>query len=180
MHIGTGQFEGKVLVEAKDCNGVSCRALTIKEEIFTVIGSRINEAKVLDINDSNGLYGIEAISRGAESAYFINPEKNEIKATKENLKMIGLDPNLLIYKESIKNYLNEPVVGEKFKVIFFEVKGSEEFPLVNEVFDLQKKNGITVIIFPNLVGFNLPEIKKGEIIETREFEDRKVAIILRK
>jgi len=183
MHIGTGQFEGKVLVDPKECKGVSCRALTIKEEIFTVIGSRVLEATVLDINDTNGMYGVEAISRGATIARFVNPEKTEIKATKENLKIVGLDPATLTYQQSIKEYIEEPTLGEiaseKYDLIFFEVKGSDEFEMVNEVFARQKNSGVTIIIFPNLVGFNLPKIKGGEIVETREFEDRKVAIILK-
>jgi 16S rRNA G966 N2-methylase RsmD len=183
MHIGTGQFEGKILSEAEDCKGISCRALTIKEEIFTIIGSRVLDGKILDINDSNGMYGIEAISRGAAIARFVNPEKNEIKATKSNLKIVGLDPATLTYRQPIKDYIEEPTLGEivneKYDVIFFEVKASGEFEMVNKVFERQKNSGVTVVIFPNLVGFILPEIEGGEIVETREFEDRKVAIILK-
>lgn len=183
MHIGAGQFEGKVLVDPSDCTQVSSRALTIKEEIFSIIGSRVFEAKVLDINDMNGMYGIEAISRGAVTAYFVNPEKAEVKATKDNLKIIGLDPSEFVYKQDIKEFLGEPLlessVAEKYNLIFFEVKASNEFELVDKVIEQQKKSGITIMIFPNLVGFNLPKIEDGEVIETREFEDRKVAVILK-
>jgi 16S rRNA G966 N2-methylase RsmD len=184
MHIGTGLFEGKVISEPEDCSGRSCRALTIKEEIFTVIGSRVFEAKVLDINDINGMYGIEAMSRGAVIARFVNPEKAETKATEENLKIVGIDPKTLTFRQTIGKFLNSPTVEEvskeQYDVIFFEVKSKDDFDFVNEVFQKQKNDGVTVIIYANLIGFELPEIEGGEIVETREFEDRKVAMVIKK
>ncbi len=184
MHIGTGIFEGKVLSEPVNCTDRSCRTLTIKEEIFTVIGTRILEAKVLDVNDSNGMYGIESMSRGAVISRFVNPEKNEIKATENNLKIVGVDPKTLTYTQTINEFISNTLINElleeKYDVIFFEVKAKDDFSVVSEVFSKQKPSGITVLIYPNLIGFELPKVKGGEVIETREFEDRKVAIFLKK
>lgn len=184
MHIGTGIFEGKVLAEPKDQNDISCRALTIKEEIFTVIGTRIIEAKVLDINDVSGMYGIEAMSRGAVISRFVNPEKNEIKLTEENLKIVGIDPKTLTFSQTLKDFINSPkvpvIADEKYDIIFFEIKSKDDFDFVNQVFEKQKPNGVTIFTYANLIGFELPEIEGGEIVETREFEDRKVAMVIKK
>lgn len=184
MHIGTGIYEGKEIKDPPGCGPLSCRALTIKEEVFTIIGTRVNEATVLDLNDSNGMYGIEALSRGASCCRFVNPNEKEVELIKVNVKTIGLDPTDLVLKDGPKEFLENPTIGEcaeeKYDVMFFEMKAKDDFGILTNVLEKQKPSGVTVLIYPNSNIFKMPENIKGfQVAETREFDDKKVVIILK-
>lgn len=179
MHIGTGIHEGK---QIKDSCTLSSRFLTIKEEIFTIVGTRVIDATVLDINDNNGMYGIEALSRGAKCAKFVNPDKKEANLTCENLDSLGLNSDQMVVCDEAEEYLKNPqsdCAGETYDVCFFNVKKKEEFDLVDNILVRQNADGITVVYYPDLDDFDLPQIaKEYKVVETRDCEDKKVAIII--
>jgi len=184
MHIGTGIYEGKELKDPVSAGPLSARALTIKEEVFTIIGVRVSEATVLDINDSNGMYGIESMSRGAAVCLFVNPTKGETDLIAENLRIIGVDPEGLTITDEIQRFLDSPTVGrfltEKYDVIFFDVKEKDDLNALKSILKKQKPSGVTAVIYPNKSEFSFPEDIDGfKVVETREFDDKKVAIILK-
>lgn len=184
MHIGTGIYEGKEIKNSIGAGPASARALTIKEEIFTIIGVRASEATVLDINDSNGMYGIEALSRGSAVCLFINPVKAEADLVSENLRIIGVDPAGLVINDKVGGFLKSPTVGEflteKYDIIFFEIKEKNELNAIESVLEKQKPSGVTAVIYPNHPQYILPGGFDGcSVVETREFDDKKVAIIMK-
>jgi 16S rRNA G966 N2-methylase RsmD len=185
MHIGTGIYEGKEIKDPIGVGPLSARNLTIKEEVFAILGVRVAEATVLDINDPNGLYGIEALSRGAAVCLFVNPEKSEAKLVSENLKIIGIDPAGLVINDKAESLFMNPTTGqfvkEKYDVIFFEIKAKEEISLVKTILEKQKPSGVTAIIYPNNKDFELTidNFEGCRVVETREFDDKRVAIVLK-
>ncbi|ABR48919.1 putative methyltransferase [Alkaliphilus metalliredigens QYMF] len=65
----------------------------IKESLFNIIQNDILHSTVIDLFSGAGSLGIEALSRGANQAYFIDQSKNSVQAIKENLvrtKLIDL------------------------------------------------------------------------------------------
>jgi 16S rRNA G966 N2-methylase RsmD len=140
------------------------------------------DATVLDINDSNGMYGIEALSRGAKCAKFVNPNKKEANLTCENLDSLGLNSQQMVVCDNAEEYLKNPssdCAGETYDVCFFNIGQKEDFDLVDKILERQNKDGITVVYYPDLDDFNLPEINnKFSVVETRDCEDKKVALII--
>lgn len=184
MHIGIGIYEGKEIKDPESWGGVSTRALTIKEEIFTIIGTRISEAAVLDIEDENGIYGIEALSRGAAYCRFINYEKNEAKLVSSNLKVVGLDPRDLVVNQQIKEFLEKPLLNEyaieTYDVIFFAATTPKDFEILPELIKKQKTAGLTILIHPCSEELDKIELSKDiQVAETREFEDKKVKVLIK-
>lgn len=184
MHIALGIYEGKEINDAPKGGIFSPRALTIKEEIFTIIDTRVREAVVLDINDPNGAYGIEALSRGATVCRFLNPDKNDAALVEENLRIIGLDPKDLVVNDTCDAFLKNPTVGEfiteKYDVIFCQPKNPGDFKHLKTLLSKQKPSGVTVIIYPHNEKFKFPEDIDGfQVAETREFDDMKVAVLLK-
>lgn len=184
MHIGTGIYEGKEIRDPEFAGPLSARALTIKEEVFTIIGVRVAEAAVLDINDKNGMYGVEALSRGAAVCLFVHPGENEAALIAENLRIIGIDPEGLVINDKIEGFLESPTIGqfltEKYDVIFFEITVKDELLSIKRVLEKQKPSGVTVVIYPNNTEYDFPKNLEGfRVVETREFDDRKVAVILK-
>jgi 16S rRNA G966 N2-methylase RsmD len=184
MHIGTGIYEGKEIKDSRESQTFTSRGLTIKEEVFTIFGTRVLEATVLDINDSNGMYGIEALSRGATCCRFVNPRKEESDLTAENLKIIGIDPTDMAITDTPENFLKNPIIGEcgheYYDVIFFEIRDKNEMNLIEPVLERQKAAGVTAVIHPQMADFVFPSNIDGhEIVETRDFDEKRIVILLK-
>lgn len=180
MHIGTGKFEGKKLKDNHEETPLSSRILTMKESIFEIIGVRIHEASVLDINDRNGMYGIEAISKGAAIVQFLNKEPHETELIKENLEAVELDPNEYILNESPEDFFSQKTEVH-YDIIFFRAISSDCLAMMDRVLDLQSENGITVIQYPDNDDFDFAEAPKGfQTIDSRCVEADRCLVMLKK
>jgi 16S rRNA (guanine966-N2)-methyltransferase len=86
MHIRiiSGELRGKKLFSVP---GMMTRptADRVRESIFNILGSRVRHARVLDLFAGTGVLGIEALSRGAECALFIDHHPKPISVIKKNL-----------------------------------------------------------------------------------------------
>ncbi|MBQ8763928.1 MAG: 16S rRNA (guanine(966)-N(2))-methyltransferase RsmD [Clostridia bacterium] len=90
MRVITGSARGMTL---KTLEGDNVRPTTdkVKEAVFSAIQFEIEGRRILDLFAGSGQLGIEAISRGAESAVFVDSDKNAVKIIKENLAKTKLD-----------------------------------------------------------------------------------------
>ena len=62
----------------------------VKEALFNIIGNDVRGSDWLDLFAGTGSVGIEALSRGAERAIFIDTSKKAVKTIQENLTLTGL------------------------------------------------------------------------------------------
>jgi 16S rRNA G966 N2-methylase RsmD len=180
MHIGTGQFEGKKLKDSHDGASLSTRILTMKESIFEIIGVRIHEASVLDINDRNGMYGIEAISKGAAVVQFLNKEDHEKELVKENLIAVDLDPKEYILEGNPEQFFIQKT-DVHYDIIFFRIIDNECSSMLKRVLELQNENGITVIQHPDTDEYDFNVAPRGfQVIDSRCVEADKCLVMLKK
>jgi len=66
----------------------------VKEAVFSSLASRFGSFEgltILDLFSGSGSLGIEALSRGAESAVFVDSHPDSIRLSRENLRLTGLD-----------------------------------------------------------------------------------------
>lgn len=89
MRIITGSARGRRLEEPKN---MDIRPTTdkVKESIFNIVQFDIEGRRVLDLFAGTGQLGIEALSRGAKSAVFVDESGEAIKIVKNNLTHCGL------------------------------------------------------------------------------------------
>ena len=89
MRVITGSARGRRL---KELEGMETRPTTdrVKEGLFSALQFDIEGRKVLDLFAGTGQLGIECLSRGAESAVFVDKDRAAIQIVKENLKLCGL------------------------------------------------------------------------------------------
>lgn len=72
----------------------------LREALFSILGSRVENARVLDLFAGSGALGIEALSRGARSAVFVDCDRHAGKAIERNLKHTRLaDKGTLLLRE---------------------------------------------------------------------------------
>ncbi len=88
MHIIGGIHKGH---EIKMPKGIRPTSGLVRESIFNVIGNEIHGSKVLDLFSGSGAIGLEALSRGAKNATFVEKNKRVIKVLWENIKTLAGD-----------------------------------------------------------------------------------------
>lgn len=89
MRVITGIARGRKL---KTPENYDIRPTTdnVKESIFNIIQFDIEGRRVLDLFAGTGQLGIECLSRGAESAVFVDSDRAAVQIVKDNLKSCGL------------------------------------------------------------------------------------------
>jgi len=63
---------------------------SMRERSFAVLGDLLTDARVLDLFAGTGAVGIEALSRGAANAVFVEAHRNAAQLIKDNLKSLGV------------------------------------------------------------------------------------------
>ncbi|RBP68287.1 16S rRNA (guanine(966)-N(2))-methyltransferase RsmD [Alkalibaculum bacchi] len=90
MRVITGTAKGKKLLTPKD-ERVRPTTDRIKETLFNIINPYIRDAVIIDCFAGTGGVGIEALSRGARQAYFIDNHRESIKLIRKNLEIARLE-----------------------------------------------------------------------------------------
>lgn len=89
MRVISGQYRSRVLVAPKgrDTRPTSDR---LRETLFNVLAPRIEGAVFVDLYAGSGAVGIEALSRGAREAVFVERAEPALKAVRANLGALGI------------------------------------------------------------------------------------------
>lgn len=80
----------------------------VKEALFSILGQSILDAHFLDLYAGTGSVGIEALSRGAARAVFVDIERNAVRTIKENLAITGLGSRAIIRRVDVLSFLKHP------------------------------------------------------------------------
>ena len=116
MRIITGTAKGCNLKTPK---GMSTRPTSdrVKESLFSILGGEVEGTRVLDIFACTGALGLEALSRGAREAVFI--DKATDKLIRENSQHCRLSDRAEILKGDVFAQLNRlSVQGRRFDLVF--------------------------------------------------------------
>lgn len=153
MRVITGKARG---VQLKTPDGMLTRptADKVKEACFSIIQFDIPGAAVLDLFGGTGQLGIEALSRGAASAVFVDAREEACKLIRENLKRTKLEGR--VQRSDYLAYLDR--CREKFDIIFLDPPYAEVFleNALNRIteIDILRSGGIIVTERP--LGKELP------------------------
>ena len=89
---GTARSLPLKTIEGKDTRPTTDR---IKETLFNMIQLKVPDAVFLDLFSGSGAIGIEALSRGAGEACFVENNKAAVACIRENLKFTKLEENAM-------------------------------------------------------------------------------------
>lgn len=119
MRIITGSAKGKKLVTLE---GDATRPTSerIKEAIFSSIQFDIENRVVLDLFAGSGQMGLEALSRGASSAMFIDSATEAIAVCKENAKRTDLFDQCRFLVSDYRNFIRKAAGERKFDLVFID------------------------------------------------------------
>ena len=93
MRVVAGEFRGRRLAAPR---GARTRptADRVREALFSMLGD-VSGARVLDLYAGSGALGIEALSRGADSAVFVERDPRAVAAIERNLASLGLEQQVV-------------------------------------------------------------------------------------
>lgn len=155
MRVITGKAKGVAL---KTPDGMLTRPTSdrVKEALFSVIQFDIPCARVLDLFGGTGQLGIEALSRGAKSAVFVDQRREACALIRENLARTKLDRDGRVVCSDYLQFLHR--CKETFDIILLDPPYAEVFlenalKCITEI-DILESDGIIVTERP--VGKELP------------------------
>jgi 16S rRNA (guanine(966)-N(2))-methyltransferase RsmD len=89
VRIISGRFRGRRLA-APPSRRVRPTPDRVREALFSILGRRVQDAHVLDLYAGTGALGLEALSRGAARAVFVDSHPNSVDMVRKNIRACGL------------------------------------------------------------------------------------------
>lgn len=114
--IVAGEFRGRRLSLPADSR-VRPTSDRVREAWLSIVGEWIPEARVVDLFAGSGALGLEALSRGAREATFVDLNQASVDAIKQNLAALGLTDRANVVRRDALRFL-APLVGEQFDLAF--------------------------------------------------------------
>ncbi|MBO5317852.1 MAG: 16S rRNA (guanine(966)-N(2))-methyltransferase RsmD [Oscillospiraceae bacterium] len=143
MRVIAGSARGTVL---KTPEGLQTRptADRVKEALFSILHFELPGTRVLDLFGGTGQLGIEALSRGAASAVFVDSREPACNLIRENLRRAGLENRAKVVCCDYMSYLRS--AGEPFDIVLLDPPYTEVFlenalKMITEI-DILQSGGI--------------------------------------
>ena len=181
MRIISGNFKGKKILKPKDKATCPLKDLT-KESIFNIIlhsnkfDIKIKNSNILDLFAGVGSFGLECLSRGASSIFFVENYKNVLEILKKNIFNLSYQNNSSVIEKDIFNNLNFKTFKKKFDIIFLDPPYKEKklYSLLQKIIesDILNKKGIIIIHRNKKEKEELPN--KFNIIEEKTYGISKI------
>ena len=155
LRIIAGKFKGKKLLVPDVSRPITDR---IRTSMFDTLSPIINGANILDLYAGSGAFGLEAISRGANSATFVENSDEAISLLKKNIE--NLQPNLRvqIIQQKVASFL-ESGSEEKFDIVMIDPPFP--MPLVEKVENV--KNAAKLLNNGGVIVFRLPSKENYDV-----------------
>lgn len=120
MKVISGTLKGRK-IEGYNIDGTRPTMDRVKESLFATIQNNIKGSVVLDLFAGSGQLGIEAISNGASTCYFIDNNKEVIKILNQNISNLNIKSNSRVilsdWKKTLNDFANQNI---KFDLIFVD------------------------------------------------------------
>lgn len=118
MHIISGLYKSRKIAAPK---GLETRPTSgrLREALFNICQNEIDGARFLDLFAGSGAMGLEALSRGAVKATFVDNSKESIRCIKANVSALGLDKSSHVIYGDVFNSLKDLAKGgQRFDIIY--------------------------------------------------------------
>ena len=110
MRIVAGEFGGRRLSMPKDTR-VRPTADRVREAWMSILADAIPGARVLDLYAGSGALGLEALSRGAVSATFVELNPPSLRALHGNVEALGVADRVTVHRGDALRYVESLPAG---------------------------------------------------------------------
>lgn len=170
----------------KTIQGSDTRPTTdrIKETLFNMLQSDIGGCRFLDLFSGSGAIGIEALSRGASSAVFVEQAKNAATCIRENLAFTRLEDKAEVMECDVITALNRLSGSDVFDIIFMDApyKQGLEQPVLTHLRNSSLIDDYTIIIIEEALDTDLSYIESigYHVYKTKNYKTNKHLFLQKK
>lgn len=173
MRVITGVARGKILVTVPGSDLVRPTSQKVKESLFSSIQFDIEGRSVLDLFAGSGQLGIEALSRGAKSAVFVDNSDISLKTVKKNLENTPFADKAKLIKNNYAVYLL--TCSEMFDIAFLDPPYKSDY-LLKALQGVEKHINLNGTVFcEHPVEVMLPE-SIGGLIKHKDYRFGKIFV----
>lgn len=146
LRIIAGHFGGRT-ISAPDGFTTHPMSERVRNAMFNSIGDEIKDAVVLDAFAGSGSIGLEAISRGAQSATFLDKDPLAGRILEENIKTLGVGSQAVTFHGGVGAWTTRTNV--RYDIIIADPPyNNMQLSTVVKLFKLLKPNGLMVLSYP--------------------------------
>lgn len=171
MRVIAGSWRGRRLVApAGDVTRpVSDR---VKESLFSSLGSHVVDAAVLDLFAGAGSFGIEALSRGAHAAVFVEKDAKALRSLDSNLSSLGIGAEVV--RRPVEVYLK--AVSGPFDLVFCDPPWLLDTPSLTAILEQLAPNLApnAVLVITRRSSDSVPDPAGYQIADERRIGDTKI------
>ena len=180
MRVISGSARGTALIspEGREVRPTLDR---VKEAVFSMLGADISEKNVLDLFSGSGALGIEALSRGAKAAVFVDMSRSSLDITRQNLHKTRLEDRALCVLNDFSAFLKEN--KQSFELVFLDppyregLLGAALASLYET--DALSDNAVVVCETDDKIPFPLPVVGY-ELIRDRRYGRCRIFVLTKK
>ena len=92
----------------------------VRENVFNIVAAWVEGARVLDLYAGSGAMGLEALSRGAASALFVESDPEAVRAIERNLDKLRLTGARVVRLDSTTAVTQESGAGRKYDLVLVD------------------------------------------------------------
>ncbi|TMQ60465.1 MAG: 16S rRNA (guanine(966)-N(2))-methyltransferase RsmD [Candidatus Eisenbacteria bacterium] len=158
--------------------GVRPTAARTREAVFDVLGPRaVQRARVLDLYAGTGALGIEALSRGAAEATFLERNRAVARALRENLARLGLSDRASVQEADLSRVELPPGVLGPFDLVFLDppYEGGAGPRWLERLADLPWPEEGGLVVYERQKGTEAREPPAFQLATERTYSDTTVA-----
>jgi len=177
--ITSGEFKGHLL---RYPEGARFRPTMdkVKEALFSILGEDIVDARVLDLFAAAGALGLEALSRGARQAVFVEQNPKACKELEANIRALKVSDRTIVIKQNVRVYLKQ----SKFFATHIFCDPPYYYGLAKETLALLAANpGVTtdtLIVLEHASDEEIVPPGSLEIKDSREYGETRLSFIVKK
>ncbi len=170
MHIIAGSAKGRRLLTPKD-QSIRPTSSRVKEALFSILSPQVPHARFLDLFAGTGAIGIEALSRGAAHAVFVEPARASLTLLRQNLERCGMTARAEIVARTAADFLRiVSSASRRFDLIFADPPYGH--PLPEDVLSSLAQSAIldanSVVILEHASAASVPE-QIGRLVRIRQY-----------
>ena len=120
----------------------------VREAAFSLIGP-VDEATVLDLFAGSGAMGLEALSRGAACAVFVESDRDACRTIDRNLEKLGLRGAVTLCQDALRALAAEAAAGRRYDLVLvdppYESFSQLQTPLATYLPTVLADDGLVVV-----------------------------------
>jgi 16S rRNA (guanine966-N2)-methyltransferase len=118
MRVIAGRFGGRRLA-APPGTGTRPTSDRVREALFSILGGRVAEARVLDLFAGSGALGLEALSRGAAAVTFVERAPAALRVLRTNVEALGAEADI-VRADAVKWLRSASAGAPQYDLVFLD------------------------------------------------------------